>query len=59
MTLDETKEDTKLTPGGDTYSHVLSKNLDKPEVIEKSVNRNRNEKRQSLKNDKVLHKSMF
>ena len=51
VTLNETKEDTKLTPGGDTYSHVLSKNLDKPEVIEKSVNRN--EKRQSLKNDKV------
>ena len=43
VTLDETKEDTKLTPGGDTYSHVLSKNLDKPDVIEKSVNRNRNE----------------
>lgn len=53
VTLFETKEDTKLTPEGDTYSHVLSKNLDKPEVIEKSVNRNRNEKRQSLKNDKV------
>ena len=53
VTLDETKEDSKLTPGGDTYSHVLSKNIGKPEVTEKSVNRKENEKHQSFKNGKV------
>ena len=53
VTLDETKEDSKLTPGGDTYSCVLSKNIGKPEVTEKSVNRKENENHQSFKNDKV------
>ncbi|MEW8545036.1 MAG: GDSL-type esterase/lipase family protein [Candidatus Thiodiazotropha sp.] len=55
VTLDETKEDSKLAPGEATYSQVLSKSVDKPEqgvqqVTEKSVNRNGNH---NSKNDKV------
>lgn len=45
LTVNETTEDLNLTPGVATYSHIVAKNLHKPESVvtrEKSVRRNEN-----------------